>query len=149
MQNIKIDSGSVRLTINDDPARLVEFNPNDVGFVERFYSLMSRFEEKEKEYAARIKELSACEELDAFGIPKNMRENLALLQDACTFMREQIDFVFGAGTSMRVFGNMNTLDMFEQFLNGIVPHIQAVRTDKVVKYTGNRAQRRAAGKVMK
>lgn len=149
MQSIRINTESIRVAINDDESRVIEFNPNDLDFIERFYSLISDFEVKEKEYRQRLDILNQNTELDAYNIPKNMRESLVLLKEICEFMRERLDYVFGEGTSQKAFGNANTLDMFEQFLNGVTPYIQKNREEKIGKYTGNRAQRRAAAKVMK
>ena len=149
MQSIKINTGSVRLVINDDESKVVEFNPNDLDFIERFYGLISDFEVKEKEYQQRLDILNQNTELDSYNIPKNMKESLVLLKEICEFMRERLDYVFGEGISQKAFGNANTLDMFEQFLSGVTPFIQQSRTAKIEKYTGNRAQRRATAKVMK
>ncbi len=149
MQSLRIDTGSIKLAINEDPGRVIEFNPNDIGFVERFYGLISDFEEKEKEYTARIEKLDENKEIDSYGIPRNLGEGLVILKDICEYMRGRIDHVFGDGTSQKAFGDANTLDMFEQFLDGVTPYIQNARTGKVEKYTGNRAQRRAASRVMK
>ncbi len=46
---LKSLSNVVRIAINDDPARVIEFNPDDVGFVERFYALIDNVEAKENE----------------------------------------------------------------------------------------------------
>lgn len=149
MQSIQINTGSIRLAINDDESRVIEFNPNDLDFIDRFYGLISDFEVKEKEYQKKLDILNQNTELDSYNIPKNMGESLALLKDICGFMRGRIDHVFGDGSSQKAFGNANTLDMFEQFFNGITPFIQQSREGKIQRYTGNRAQRRAAAKVMR
>ena len=148
MDSIRIDSGSIRLAINDDPDRIIEFNPNDVAWVERFYGLISDFEAKETEYKERAARLDEDREKDAYGLPKNVGQSIELIKEICVYFREKLDEVFGAGTSQKAFGDMNTLYMFEQFLDGITPYIQNARTGTVEKYTGNRAQRRAS-KVMK
>jgi hypothetical protein len=49
MESLHINTGGIRLCINDDPNRVIEFNPQDLSFAERFYSLLSDFEGKEKE----------------------------------------------------------------------------------------------------
>lgn len=149
MQSIRIDTGSIRIAINDDETRVIEFNPNDLAFIERFYGLIGEFEGKEKEYEQKINTINQSVELDSYNIPKNMGESLVLLKEICEFMREKIDHVFGNGTSQKAFGSENTLSMFEQFFNGITPYIQQARTGKVDKYTGNRVQRSAPAKVMK
>ena len=65
----------------------------------------------------------------------NTQETLDFVVEVCNFLREQIDKVFGAGTSQTVFGETQSLEMFEQFFTGITPFIKSSRTEKVTKYT--------------
>ena len=133
MQSIKIDLGTIQLAVNDDPERIIEFNPQDIGFAERFYTLLSEFDVKSREFYERAEK-----------IEKNDVENgLGLMREMCEYMREKIDQVFGEGSSQKAFGNAMTLNMFEQFFAGVTPYIQKARTEKVKQYT-NRAQKRAA-----
>ena len=60
---------------------------------------------------------------------------IALLHEACDFMRDEIDTVFGEGTSEKAFGEYRSLDMIEQFFTGITPYIQKARQKKTQKYT--------------
>ncbi len=144
---MKLTTGRIEIPIERDGEDVggLAFNPNDLAFVERYYGLISEFEAKEKEYQQKAEALEQNKEFDSYGIPKNMKEGLALLKDICQFMRSRIDYVFGEGTSQLVFGEANTLDMFEQFFEGVTPHIQKARTGKVEKYTGKRKN----AKVMK
>lgn len=144
MQSLHINTGEIRLCVNDDPDRVIAFNPTDISFAERFYNLLGEFEEKEKEYRQKAEELQANTELDKMGLPKNFRGSIALLRDTSGFLRDKIDDVFGDGTSQSVFGTANTLDMFEQFFTGITPFVQSAREQKISKHTGggNRASRR-------
>jgi hypothetical protein len=134
MDSITISTGVKRVCINDDPDNFIEFNPNDVSFAEKFYSLISEFEAKLVEYQARSDEIDSNKELDANGIPVNFEARIALMRDVCEFVREKIDGLFGKGTSQKVFGNALTLDMFTQFFEGITPFIQQARAEKVAKY---------------
>ena len=104
MDNLRIDSGLKRIMINDDPNRFIEFNPNDVLFAEKFYALIKVFEEQEVKFQERIEQIQKNEEKDAYGIPVNTQETLDFVVEVCNFLREQIDKVFGAGTSQTVFG---------------------------------------------
>lgn len=134
MDGIRIDTGVKRLTVNDDPERVITFNPEDVLFVERFYELIKIFQQKEVEFQKRIDELTADEEKDSYGIPVNTPETLELVVEICDFLREQIDKVFGPGTSEAAFGEAQSLSMFEQFFAGIAPFIQSTRSEKAAKY---------------
>lgn len=131
--SITIQTGARRVLVNNDPNRVIEFNPSDVGFARRFYELLRDFEAKQKEYEKRAKKLDTGE-VDGYGIPANISEGIAMLEEACAFLRERIDHLFGAGTSQAAFGDANTLDMFEQFFAGIAPFIEQARSDKMARY---------------
>jgi len=135
MQSLKINSGSVKLAINDDPSNVIEFNPADLQFFEKYKKLINSLEQKEQEYTEMAKALDANKEVDRYGLPLNMQEQIDLLKDVCGYMKAQIDFVFGQGVSQKVFGEMLTLDMFEQFFQGITRFIEEARNEKIGKYT--------------
>jgi len=137
MSNININTGEIRLTINDDESRVISFNPNDLQFVNNLYELLTDLENKEKEYKEKEAEIDKSAKVNSYGIPVNLKEKLDLLKETCGYMRGKIDTVFGEGTSQTVFGNANTLDMFEQFFDGVTPYIQKVRDQKINKYTKN------------
>lgn len=131
-------SNTVRLTVNDDPARVVEFNPSDVGFVSRFYDLMDNVEAKEGEYNAKLEEIQKDTSINSFGAPNALKKEIALTAEICDYMREQVDAVFGEGTSQTAFGDMNVPAMFGEFFDGIAPHITAARSKATKKYTGKK-----------
>lgn len=133
--NLRIDTGEITLTINDDENRVISFNPNDIEFANNFYNLIKEFEVKEKEYSIKKALLQQSKETDKFGIPLNFNDHILLFQETSEFLKEKIDSVFGAGTSATVFGKSNTVDMFRQFFEGIAPIIQKTREDKIKKYT--------------
>lgn len=134
MENLQINTGVKRIMINDDPGKFIEFNPEDVLFAERFYALIKVFEEQEAKFQTRLKQISENEAKDEYGIPLNTQETFDLAIEICNFLREQLDKVFGAGTSATVFGETQSLSMFEQFFSGIAPFIQNSRASKVTKY---------------
>lgn len=131
-------SNTVRLTVNDDPDRVVEFNPSDVGFVSRFYDLMDNVEAKEGEYNAKLEEIQKDTSINSFGVPNALKKEIALTAEICDYMREQVDAVFGEGTSQTAFGDMNVPAMFGEFFDGIAPHITAARSKATKKYTGKK-----------
>ena len=143
MESLKLNHGTIRLAVDDDPNRVIAFNPADVGFVERFYSLISRLEAKEKEYQARLQGIDETAK-DEHGLPANFGQQLQILKDICADLRAEIDEVFGAGTSQAAFGSINALSMFEEFFAGITPFIQQARSDKLQKHLGQKK-----GKVMR
>lgn len=144
MDNIQVDTGVKRICINNDPERVITFNPSDVVFAERFYTLIGEFDKKSKEFVTRSKVISTSMKMDENGIPNNMQEVFDLMKEFCAYLREKIDAVFGAGTSQNVFGDAVNLDMFDQFFDGITPFIQQARDEKMKKH-----QPKNKGRVMK
>lgn len=133
-QSIRIDTGEVRLLINDDENRVIAFNPNDISFLEAFFELLEDFEKKEKEFRNEERVLNANKNVDGHGLPKNIKGKIALNRKVCRYMREKVDSVFGEGTSDTAFGKANTMDMFSQFFDGVTPFIKSARDDKTSKY---------------
>lgn len=125
----------VRLTINDDPEREVIFNPYDVGFVDRFFSMLDDVENKQAEYEQKLEDIRKDKSPSSYGIPRALKEEVKLSAEICRYMREQVDFVFGEGTSQTVFGDVNTVEMFGEFFAGIAPRVSAARSKATKKYT--------------
>lgn len=134
MDSLKND-GVVQLAVNDDPKRVISFVPDDKLFAEQFYQLLSALKVKEVEYKERVEELSKNKAVDEYGIPETALESLDLLGDVCDFMRDEIDKVFGKGTSQKVFEDYRSMYMIEQFFKGIMPYVQKSRQEKTAKYT--------------
>lgn len=140
MDSLQIKTGEKRIAINGDPERVIVFNPSDLLFAEKFYGLIGEFETRLTEYQNRSEAMDAVTELDANELPVNMDERIALLRETCTFIRERIDYLFGAGTSQKAFGDALNFNAIIQFFNGIMPFVQSVRKEKVAKYTNTAAK---------
>lgn len=135
MENIKIDAGQKRLRINDTDS-YIEFNPSDVLFAEKYYKIYTEFQEKQNEYLERSKQLDAeKDKVDANGVPANLVEGIAFLKDVCQFVYSKIDWLFGEGSSKKLFGDTMSLDMISQFFDIITPYIKYAREEKKSIYT--------------
>jgi hypothetical protein len=136
---MQLTTGQVTIPIERDGESVgnLVFDPGDAGFVDRFYGLISEFQAKEKEYRQKAAKLDENKEVDGFGIPVNIGEGIALLKELCEYMRNQIDYIFGTGTSQLVFGDCRNPGVFEQFFEGITPYIQQARGVKISKHTAS------------
>lgn len=146
MESLKI-GGEIRLMVNDDPNRVISFIPSDQLFAEKFYRLLKNFEEKVAEFKAKAAEIDGNQMVDEFGLPQNAEEGLALQREVCEFMHQEIDGLFGSGTSKAAFGDVLSFDYIEQFFDGITPHVEKVRRAKMSKYA--RKKQEASSKVMR
>lgn len=141
MDSIRIGSGVKRIAINNDPSRIIEFDPGDVLFAERFYQLVQDFEAKQAEYMARAEEIDRVQEVDEDDVPVNIRDRLDFLREVCTYMREKIDFLFGSGASQAAFGDALSLEMIGEFFEGLTPFVEKARAEKLAKYSGSKSKK--------
>ena len=95
MDSIRIDNGEKRICVNDDPSRVIVFNPSDIVFAEKFYNLIGNFETRLTEYQGRSADIDADKSTDGNGLPANLGQRMALLREACQYIRDQIDVLFG------------------------------------------------------
>ena len=142
MDSLNISTGEKRIPIVRDgvPAGEVVFNPSDVLFAEKFYRLLGEFQEKFTQYQIRSRELEKDTRTNGLGddIPANLGERIALVKEACEYVYQQIDTLFGENTSQIVFGGALSLDAIQQFFSGVTPFIQEARIEKIKKYTNKR-----------
>jgi hypothetical protein len=140
--SLQLDTGLRRIAVNGDPNRVISFNPKDVVFAEKFYSLVDELRAKEKELIRRADELDAESEEDEYGMPINAKDRLALIHEVCDWAYAKIDHLFGEGTSDKVFQGVKSLEVCGEFFNGIVPFIEEARSEKIGKYAKLVAERK-------
>ena len=141
-QSLKIDTGEIRLAINDDPNRVIVLRPNDAVFAEKFYKMLGNFQSKFNEYRGRAATVESQTAVDANNIPLNTGERIALLKEVCEYTRGQIDELLGAGTSQIVFGDALDIDAIIQFFEGVRPFMQSARADKIARYSNKPPKRK-------
>ena len=120
METLNIDDGAVRLCINGDEDRVITFYPTDAHFAEAFFGLAKTLNDKQKE-------LEKLENVD-------VDEGLKVRLDTGRFVREEIDKVFGRGTSQTAFGDHDNLSCYIQFFRGIEPYVRNARKKEIERY---------------
>ena len=132
--SITIDTGVKELLVNDDPTRVIRFNPKDINFAERFFRLVDELDAKWVDYQNKYSELLSDDVESKPSIPANVEKQIELVKTFCEELRSQIDLVFGEGTSQTAFQDSLNPEMFVQFIEGITPYIQGERLNVVKKY---------------
>lgn len=146
MQNIRIDDGLKEFTINNDPNRVVRFNPSDVNLLDRFDRAYKAIEEEQEKIKEDI-------ELETNGEPlenqEDYEEALNIIRKANNLIKDQIDFIFDSEVSDVIFGNQSPMStvkgkpLFERVFEAIKPILEKEITEeqkasdkRISKYTG-------------
>jgi len=142
MQSLQINTGEIRLAINDDPNRVIVLRPNDAIFAEKFYKMLGNFQHQFTEYQSKANAVESKTATDDNDIPLNTGERIDLLKEVCQYAHAQIDELIGVGTSQIVFGDSLNIDAIVQFFEGIRPYVQTARAEKVAKYSNKPPKRK-------
>ena len=139
---LKTNTKQIAITRDGEQTGVLQFDPSDVVFAEKFYNLIAEFQAKAKEYEPRANELESNTEKDKNNLPVNFGERLALLREVCEYIRNRIDHLFGIGTSQAAFGEVYDTELIVQFLEGLKPFFQKARSEKIKKYTSPASEKR-------
>lgn len=122
MQNLNFDDGYKEYSINNDPNRVIRFNPADFGIIER---INKAYEEIDRAT------IDTDIELKANGEPMKLIGQAAeMVKSMSDTIRNQIDYIFNSPVSDVVFGKQSPLGMvkgvplYERFLSTLIPVIQ-------------------------
>lgn len=128
--NLVFDDGYKEFTINNDPNRVIRFNPSDVAIVERFKKSQDALEVLVQEFAENEPE-----------------DTVAALEKLDNAIKKEIDAIFNQPVSDVVFGNQSPMSpvkgvpLFERFFDAVLPVImdgvkeeKKLRQQRVGKY---------------
>lgn len=126
MESLQVRTGQISLRILDDAGEergIFRFNPEDVESAKRVVELQSELEIKKSEFEQKAKFCSTTE------------EKVELLSETVSYFKNLVDQCFGEGSSKIVFGDANTLSMFYDFFEGIIPYYQKASEKRMSKYS--------------
>ena len=116
MQNIRFDDGYKEFMINDDPNKVIRFDPADFGIIERFNTAMKNIEKASETIKNDI-------DINPQGEPLSELEEAAeAVAKVNKLIKDQIDYIFDSPVSDMVFGNKSPLalvkgvPLFERFI---------------------------------
>ena len=123
MQNLNFDDGYKEFSINNDPNRVIRFNPADFSIIER---IKAAYDEIDK-----VTKMDNEINLKADGTPvEELGKAAEIVKGINDTIKNQIDYIFNSPVSEMVFGKQSPLSMvkgvplWERFMNAIAPVIQ-------------------------
>lgn len=145
MQSIRFDDGFKEFMINDDPNRVIRFNPADYGILERFNGAR-------KEILSEMEKIQGDIDINPDGTPNvpedELTEAAEMLSQVRTLICDKVDYIFGSPVSEAAFGTQSPLSsvkglpLFERFIKAAQPYIekevkaeQQASLKRVEKYT--------------
>jgi len=145
MQSLRFDEGYKEFCINDDPNRVIRFNPSDYGIIERF-------NKARKEILAEMEKIQKDFDLKPDGSPDvpedELEETAGIIEKVRKLICDKIDYIFGSPVSEVAFGKQSPLSsvkgvpLFERFIQAAQPIIeeevrkeQKASQKRVSKYT--------------
>lgn len=121
---LQIDHHVIRLQINQGPDH-IEFDADDILFIEGFYHMIETFQQKQVQYQAVLDTMATSAD------PASTIETIKAMKDICLYAHAQIDKIFGEGSSKKLFGNALAFEPIEQFFTGILPYIKQQRARRL------------------
>jgi len=116
MESLRLKTKRVEVMIDDDPERIITFNPEDVHLRGRIYDLGKVVKRKEIEMKQRIAEIEQFEGEDELGLPLRDVAAKDFMIELADFFTSEIDTAFGEGTSEKVFAGGFDFESMALFL---------------------------------
>ena len=122
VNNLSFDDGFQRVTINNDPERVIKWNPTDVGFIDRFLAFQN-WAEAELPHLVKALNLDSATSFEEYKVG-----SASALGDE---INTRINEVFVSDVSTVVFGGVHPLSpvpngrlLYMSFLEALMPVIQ-------------------------
>ena len=131
MHNISFSDGMEEIMINNDPERVIRWNPTDSNFNTRFFKFQDYVKDLHNELMTLTKNIEAIaseESEDSEMAESKARDTMAQITQLGVELSEMLDMTFNAPVSKIAFRGANPLSptrdgsfIFDNFLRAIAP----------------------------
>ncbi len=129
----------LRLALNGDKDKILEFDPGDVNTRRKFYNMKDSMITKQQELDSKIKQLDLKEEdgiQEAFKLEEDgIQEAFKLEEDFFDYLKDLIDDIFGNGATNMICGNRKNVFVLANCIIALCPYFEKFRNDTKNKYT--------------
>jgi len=130
-------TNSVKVAIDGDESKVIEFNPNDMLLRKRITEFMLDLQTKQKEMAEKAEELDKMNEAAEGELPSNLQAVLDYNQEVADYFIGELDDIFGKGASAKLFGERAfDPDLMAEFLSWVMGKINGVSQETIEKKLG-------------
>jgi hypothetical protein len=127
----------VKIAIDGDEGKVIEFNPNDMLLRNRITEFMVNVQTKQDEMTKKAEALDAGEQSTDGALPANIKDVLAFNQEVADYFIGELDDIFGKGASAKLFGERSfDPDLMASFMAYVMDKIGKVSNAKIEQKLG-------------
>lgn len=127
----------VKIAIDGDESKVIEFNPNDMLLRNRITEFMVNVQTKQDEMTKKAEALDAGEQPADGALPANIKDVLAFNQEVADYFIGELDDIFGKGASAKLFGERSfDPDLMASFMAYVMDKIGKVSNAKIEQKLG-------------
>jgi hypothetical protein len=127
----------VKIAIDGDEGKVIEFNPNDMLLRNRITEFMVNVQTKQDEMTKKAEALDAGEQPADGALPANIKDVLAFNQEVADYFTGELDDIFGKGASAKLFGERSfDPDLMASFMAYVMDKIGKVSNAKIEQKLG-------------
>lgn len=127
----------VKIAIDGDESKVIEFNPNDMLLRNRITEFMVNVQTKQDEMTKKAEALDAGEQPADGALPANIKDVLAFNQEVADYFIGELDDIFGRGASAKLFGERSfDPDLMASFMAYVMDKIGKVSNAKIEQKLG-------------
>lgn len=128
---------TVKIAIDGDVSKVIEFNPNDMLLRNRITQFMVDMQTKQDEMTKKAEALDAESKTADGSMPSNVKDVLAFNQEIADYFMGELDDIFGKGASVKLFGERSfDPELMASFMTYAVEKIGAVSKSKIEQKLG-------------
>lgn len=128
---------TVKIAIDGDEGKVIEFNPNDMLLRNRITEFMVNVQAKQDEMTKKAEALDAGEQPADGDLPANIKDVLAFNQEVADYFIGELDDIFGKGASAKLFGERSfDPDLMASFMAYVMDKIGNVSNAKIEQKLG-------------
>lgn len=127
----------VKIAIDGDESKVIEFNPNDMLLRNRITEFMVNVQTKQDEMTKKAEALDAGEQPADGALPANIKDVLDFNQEVADYFIGELDDIFGRGASAKLFGERSfDPDLMASFMAYVMDKIGKVSNAKIEQKLG-------------
>ncbi len=118
----------LRLALNGDETKILEFDPGSVTTRKKFYNLKDEMIKKQQELDSKIKKLNL--ETD-----EGIEQSFKLEEDFFEYIKDLVDDIFEKGTTEMICGKRKNIFVLANCIIALCPYFEKFKNDTKDKYT--------------